>query len=41
MWIGQGSYLMFVFTFIFYRWSRSEDRDMPPIAAAGEMRLLN
>ena len=29
MWIGQGTYLMCVFTFIFYRWSREEDRDQP------------
>src|SRR5260370_4501480 len=31
MWIGQGSYLMIVFTFIFYKWSRLDDRDAPPI----------
>jgi putative membrane protein len=32
MWIGQGSYLMCVFTAIFYQWSRCEDdSDMPVI----------
>ncbi len=25
MWIGQGTYLMIVFTFIFYRWQQRED----------------
>ncbi len=29
MWIGQGTYLMIVFTFIFYRWSERDDSDMP------------
>src|ERR1700722_14383768 len=29
MWIGQGTYLMFVFTFIFYRWQQREDIDIP------------
>ncbi|MGC1339953.1 MAG: cytochrome c oxidase assembly protein, partial [Candidatus Binataceae bacterium] len=29
MWVGQGTYLMAVFTVIFYRWSRAEDRDQP------------
>ncbi len=33
MWIGQGTYLMAVFTVIFYRWSRNEDRDEPMITA--------
>ena len=32
MWIGQGSYLMIVFTAIFYRWSSREDRDVPMLA---------
>jgi putative membrane protein len=31
MWIGQGVYLMFVFSAIFFRWSRREDEEMPPI----------
>jgi putative membrane protein len=31
MWIGQGIYIMFVFTAIFARWSRTEDQEMPPI----------
>jgi putative membrane protein len=29
MWIGQGSYLMIIFTAIFYRWSQRDDRDQP------------
>ncbi len=32
MWIGQGTYLMFIFTFIFYKWSQREDRDIPAIS---------
>ncbi|MBF6568087.1 MAG: cytochrome c oxidase assembly protein [Candidatus Binataceae bacterium] len=31
MWIGQGIYLMCVFTAIFFRWSRFEDREVPAI----------
>jgi len=34
MWIGQGTYLMGVFTVIFYRWSRNEDRDDPMITTS-------
>jgi putative membrane protein len=33
MWIGQGTYLMIVFTFIFYRWQQRDDRDMPTLPA--------
>jgi len=42
MWIGQGTYLMFVFTFIFYKWSQTEDRDVPilPATTAPELRVL-
>jgi putative membrane protein len=42
MWMGQGTYLMIVFTFIFYRWSQREDRDIsvPPAATAPELRVL-
>jgi len=42
MWVGQGTYLMIVFTFIFYRWSQREDRDIsvPPAAPAPELRVL-
>jgi len=32
MWIGQGTYLMGVFTAIFYKWSRKEDQDVPQVA---------
>lgn len=31
MWIGQGVYLMFVFSAIFFRWARREDEEMPAI----------
>ena len=42
MWIGQGTYLMFIFTFIFYKWSQSEDRDIPilPATPAPDLRVL-
>jgi putative membrane protein len=42
MWIGQGTYLMIVFTFIFYKWSEEEDRDVPvlPSATAPELRVF-
>ena len=42
MWIGQGTYLMFVFTFIFYRWSRLDDRDVPTLALSprSEIRVV-
>jgi hypothetical protein len=29
MWVGQGTYLMLIFTAIFYRWSSREDQDAP------------
>jgi putative membrane protein len=31
MWVGQGVYIMFVFTAIFYRWSRWDDQEEPPL----------
>jgi putative membrane protein len=42
MWIGQGTYLMFVFTFIFYRWQQREDRDTPvlPTPTMPELRVV-
>ncbi len=42
MWIGQGTYLMFVFTFIFYKWAQHEDRDLPifPAASPPELHVL-
>jgi putative membrane protein len=42
MWIGQGTYLMIVFTFIFYRWSQREDRDISvsPAATTPELRAI-
>jgi putative membrane protein len=30
MWIGQGVYIMFVFTGIFFRWAMREDSEIPP-----------
>jgi putative membrane protein len=45
MWIGQGTYLMLVFTAIFFRWSQSDDRDVPtvsePTAVAPRLRALH
>jgi putative membrane protein len=42
MWIGQGTYLMFIFTFIFYKWSQTEDHDVPilPAAPPRDLRAL-
>jgi len=42
MWIGQGTYLMFIFTFIFYRWQQREDSDIPvmPASAMPELRVV-
>ena len=31
MWVGQGVYIMFVFSAIFFRWSQYEDQEQPPI----------
>ena len=31
MWVGQGVYIMFVFTAIFHRWARWDDQEEPPI----------
>ncbi|MGH7779355.1 MAG: cytochrome c oxidase assembly protein [Candidatus Binataceae bacterium] len=33
MWVGQSAFLICVFTVIFYRWARSEDRDEPIVNA--------
>jgi putative membrane protein len=43
MWVGQGTYLMFIFTLIFYRWSRNEEGDTPQIAEPHrpELRLVH
>ena len=42
MWIGQGTYLMFVFTFIFYRWQQREDSDIPvlPASTTPDLRVV-
>ena len=42
MWIGQGTYLMGVFTAIFYRWSRQEDQDTPVLleSASPPLRVV-
>jgi putative membrane protein len=39
MWVGQGTYLMGVFTAIFYKWSRQEDQDMPVLSESPSPRL--
>ena len=31
MWVGQGVYLMFVFSAIFFRWAQNDAEEMPPI----------
>jgi putative membrane protein len=31
MWVGQGVYLMFAFSAIFFRWAQRDDQEMPPI----------
>jgi hypothetical protein len=31
MWIGQGVYIMFVFSGIFFRWAQREDSEIPAI----------
>jgi putative membrane protein len=31
MWIGQGVYIMFVFSGIFFRWAQREDTEFPAI----------
>jgi putative membrane protein len=43
MWVGQGTYLMFIFTLIFYRWSRNEEEDTPQVAEPHrpELRLVH
>jgi putative membrane protein len=39
MWVGQGVYIMFVFSAIFYRWSRWDDQEEPPINREPAPRL--
>src|SRR3984957_19403415 len=39
MGIGQGTYLMFIFTFIFYRWQQHEDSDIPVVPASSPPEL--
>ena len=43
MWVGQATYIMFVFSAIFYRWQLHEDQDMPPInrQAVTNLRVLH
>jgi hypothetical protein len=42
MWVGQGVYLMCIFTAIFFRWSRRDDREMPAINVrrAPDLRVI-
>jgi putative membrane protein len=41
MWVGQGVYLMFVFSGIFYRWALNEEQDEPPASRyAPPVRVL-
>jgi putative membrane protein len=42
MWVGQGVYIMFVFSGIFFQWSRREDTENPPInRELPPMRILH
>ena len=42
MWVGQGVYIMFVFSGIFLRWSRRDDTENPPInLQLPQMRVLH
>ena len=44
MWVGAGVYLMAVFSLMFFRWARREDRDEPllgrPAVNAGPLRVV-
>ncbi len=33
MWVGQGLYLMCIFSMIFFRWAEHDDRDIPAVSA--------
>jgi putative membrane protein len=39
MWVGQGLYVMCVFSAIFWRWARYEDRDLPAVASSDSVKL--
>lgn len=39
MWVGQGTYLMCVFTVIFYRWSHGADDDEVPVVKEARPKL--
>jgi putative membrane protein len=39
MWVGQGVYLMFVFSAIFFRWARRDDTEIPPINRPASVKL--
>jgi putative membrane protein len=39
MWVGQGVYIMFIFTAIFYRWSLTDDQEEPPLNRESIPRL--
>lgn len=42
MWVGDGIYIMCVFTLIFYRWSQRDDRDRPLVrASSAELKVLS
>ena len=40
MWVGQGVYLMFVFTAIFFRWAARDDSEIPAINRPAPVRAL-
>ncbi len=39
MWVGQATYLMAIFTAIFFKWSRNEDQDTPILPDSPRPRL--
>ena len=40
MWVGQGVYIMFVFSGIFFRWAQREDSEIPPINRKPRLAVL-
>ena len=40
MWVGQGVYIMFVFSGIFFRWAQRDDTEMPPINRRARVSVL-
>jgi putative membrane protein len=41
MWVGQGVYIMFVFSGIFFRWAQRDDTELPPINRRPRLATLH